>query len=141
MKKIFLCLMLMTSSYSFACSCLGANFSREDVDTKVSEFVDQKLNIALNDITSLSRISSEHFLSKVGKTFLTLFTIGEPDYVKSCEFGCAMSVNEKSIYQLEFQTKDKLCKQMINVKMMSNLLDSGYSSKVKTKKKAVCKSL
>lgn len=121
MKLFIIGMTIITSINSFACSCIGANFTHADTENAVRTFVKTELNIKNENISELRKLYSTGFVRPFIKPILE----------NSCDFDCEYSSNEYALFFVSYFKENQLCHIQLNATMNSGIFSNGFKSLVK----------
>lgn len=124
MKLLIIAMTLIASINSYACSCIGANFTEADTKNAVDTFIKTKLNIKSKNVLEVNKLHTTGFVRNIVKPLIE----------NSCDFDCEYSNNEYALFFVSYVKDNQICHIQLNVTMNSNLFNDGFKSLVKTVK-------
>lgn len=145
MKILVLILLSMTITTSvFACQCQSqGDFTESDIKNSLKSFMENKLNISINNIENINLIDSKYFLSIKNKAYLAKMRLTFASGY-SCVKSCARFTNRKQQYVISYRQDEKKCKVRLKLKMTTkegNPFYGGieaFTSKVSQKYRPIC---
>ncbi len=127
------------ASEGVQCLCDDPSFTKRDRDMAVFHFMETKMNIVSNDITSLRELEAKPFLKKMQKPLSFIIDHFTSDELAPCERQCMAAQNERSKIEVTFiDDNGNDCLQKLIVEMTSSTLVKGFKSKVMKKEYPIC---